>query len=492
MSLDEKRLVMNAYSHTKTSIFERLFYTLFPESLLHGTPWREQWKEKERRESINLWRYFFFITAVAYVLHYYLLDKPMELQPLETWIRYRFGLAGLSLTCFILFFVRPFYQSRAFRVPVYIFLWATAYMQAKSMVWYDGSLYLYAFAFVVIGSVVLRTSLLKSMIYAVFTLTTQYSFFLQTDVSPPLIYSATAVTLLFVYILRSKYMDDIRYFLVVQQNTLSQNQVIELNTEFSDQIRSLLPREISRRLTYYLSKRRLSVLQAMGEILQPTQKEICCLYSDIRGFTEGTKDLDRFINHGVLPNVRECTSAVEQNGGIPRKIGDLVFAYFDDDNKYVNLVRSIQTGIDIAKINQSYNETNSSQVYIQRHILISTGEAIVGNLGGMDSSIEITALGSPVNLLSRLDELTKSAALKPHLEKPCLILCDRTTDLLREINLNLDLKKIVLSDLGLKIRNFEDIDQIWLIEVNVATERLLGKANNYIQQKYHDRFTLPN
>lgn len=484
---------MIGYTKTETTPFlERLFYALFPAFLLHGTPWKEQWEEKERRENVNVWRYVFIIAAVVYVGHYFLLDKPMGLQPAETWLMYRFGLAGLSFVCGVLYFVRPFYQSRAYRVPAYIVLWAIAFMQAKSMVWYEGSLYLYAFAFVVIGSVVLRTSLLKSMIFAAFTLATQYSYFLQTEVSPPLIYSATVVTLIFVYVSRSKYIDDIRYFLAVQQNALSQKQVIELSIEFSDQIRSLLPREISRRLTYYLSTQRLSVLQAMGEILQPTQKEICCLYSDIRGFTEGTKDLDRFINHGVLPNVRECTSAVEQNGGIPRKIGDLLFAYFDDDNNYVNLVRSIQTGIDIAKVNQSFNENNSRQVHIQRHILISTGDAIVGNLGSMDSSIEITALGSPVNLLSRVDELTKSAALKPHLAKPCLILCDRTADLLREINLNLDIKKISLSELGLHIRNFEDVDSIWLLEVTHTTERLLGTANNYIRQKYHDRFTLPN
>ena len=174
---------MSSFSLEKISRFEHLFYALFPKLLLRGTPWEEQWEEKERRENVNVWRYVFFIAAVVYVAHYYLLDKPMQLQPEETWFRYRFGLAGLGFLCLLIFYVKPFYQSRAYRLPVYVYCWAIAFMQAKSMVWYEGSLYLYAFAFVIIGSVVLRTSLLKSMLFASFTLATQYSYFFQAQLS---------------------------------------------------------------------------------------------------------------------------------------------------------------------------------------------------------------------------------------------------------------------------------------------------------------------
>ena len=40
-------------------------------------------------------------------------------------------------------------------------------------------------------------------------------------------------------------------------------------------------------------------------------------------------------------------------------------------------------------------------------MLIANGDAIVGNLGGYGSPVETAALGSPVNLLSRIDEITK-------------------------------------------------------------------------------------
>ena len=360
------------------------------------------------------------------------------------------------------------------------------------MLWYEDSLYLYAFAFVIVSTVLLRTSLLKSMAFAIVTLATQYPAYLMTDISRPLIYSATAVTIIFVYISRSKYLDDIKYFLAVQQNAQSQKQVIELSIDFNDRIRALLPKEISRRLTYFLSKRGLTVLQAMDEVLQPQQKEICALFSDIRGFTEGTKDLDRYINHGVLPNVRECASAVELNQGIPRKIGDLIFAYFDDPNRYVNLIRSIRAGMEIAKVNQAFNKNNPNGVEIRRHILIASGEAVVGNLGGMDSSIEITALGSPVNFLSRLDELTKTPQLKPHLQNPCLLLCSATASHLEELELGLTLQKLNLRQMGLQIRSFEDVEEVFIMHLNADIERVLEAASKHIQSNYNDTFTTPN
>jgi len=474
------------------SAFERFLYGCFPNLLLKNSPWERQWNLQERQENISLWRIIFPLVSIAYVAHYFFLDRPLGLTPPELWFQYRFSLAGLSFAAFLFYLVPTFYESRYYRVPAYLVCWAFSYWQARSMVWYEGTLYLYAFAFVVISVVLLRTSLLKSLVFATAILATQYPAFLESDVSRPLIYSATVVSLLFVVILRSKYLNDIKYFLAVQENTQAQKHVIELSIDFNDRIRALLPAEISRRLTYYLTQRRLSVLQAMDEVLQPQRKQICALFSDIRGFTEGTKDLERFIGYGVLPNVRQCTAAVEANKGIPRKIGDLIFAYFDDANRYVNLIRCVRAGIGMANVNEAFNKRNPRGVQIQRHILLATGESIVGNLGGMDSSIEITALGSPVNLLSRVDELTKAPGLQEQLDRQCLILCPTTAAMLKELSNSVRLERIDLSELNLSVRNFESVDELFLLNVDADTERLFDAANEFIEAKYHDAYSLPN
>jgi class 3 adenylate cyclase len=459
---------------------------------LQGTPWFEAWEEKERRENVVVWRYVFLFAAIAYVAHYYLLDKPMGLQPEATWFVYRMSLAALSLLTFAFYLVRPLYESKLYRAPVYLTCWAIAYGQARSMVWFEDTLYLYAFAFVVLGGVLLRTSLFKSLCFAALALVSQWPSFMATNLSRSLIYSAAAISLVFVYISRSKYQHDIRHFLAVQESIQAQKQVIELTIEFSDRIRALLPREISQRLTFYLSQQGLTVLQAIDEVLRPRKKTICCLYSDIRGFTQGTKDLDRFVGHGVIPNVKQCTSVIESNHGIPRKIGDLIFAYFDDQNNYVNILRSLKAGIDIANVNESFNQSNPEGVTIRRHILIASGEAIVGNLGGFDSSLEITALGSPVNLLSRLDELTKTRELQDYLRNPSLILCSNVATHIRELELGLKLQRVCLRSLGLHVRDFEEVDELWLMDIDEHSASILTRSIEYVGTTYHDQTELIN
>ena len=283
---------------------------------------------------------------------------------------------------------------------------------------------------------------------------------------------------------RSRYSDEVRHFLAVQQNLQAQKEVIELTIEFSDRIRALLPKEISTRLTHHLSQEGLTVLQAMDEVLSPRKKRISCLYTDIRGFTRGTKDLDNYIGGAVIPNVKECTLPIEENHGIPRKIGDLIFAYFDNENPFVNTLRCVSAGLRIARFNHEFNRNSHQQFKIRRHVLISHGDAVVGNIGGFDSSIEITALGSPVNLLSRVDELTKAAELQSYLYEPCLVLCSETAaEIQRDANRVYAIKRLELSSLGLRIRDFEEVEEIFLMPANSANEQVLRRALDIVEQR---------
>ena len=81
---------------------------------------------------------------------------------------------------------------------------------------------------------------------------------------------------------------------------------------------------------------------------------------------------------------------------------------------------------------------------------------MVGNIGGFDSSVEITALGSPVNFLSRLDELTKHPELRKRLVSSDLVICDRSLRLLGEVGIYPEVTTIDLARIGVLIRNFPD------------------------------------
>ena len=305
------------------------------------------------------------------------------------------------------------------------------------------------------SALILRTSVVKSSGYALVVMAFQWPVLMEAGVPVPVALSAGGVTILSLIIIRASYLAEIKYFLLSQQNIDTQRRNIELNIEFTDRVKSFIPGEIANRLERHLQDRNTSVIEAIYEVLRPRKQNIACLFSDIRGFTEGSKDLDAFIRDSVLPNVKESTNAIEIYGGIPRKIGDLIFAYFDHKSTHLNLIRSILAGLEIARINEDQNADRSNP-NIERYILISTGEAIVGNIGGFDSSVEITALGSPVNYLSRVDELTKHPKLRELLVSSDLIICNTSLKLLHEIDVVPNVTSIDLSELGLSIRNFHE------------------------------------
>jgi class 3 adenylate cyclase len=461
-------------------VFERIAFALFPTLLLQNTPWYTMWMDQERRESVFLWRLFFPLVAVVYIGHYYLFDHPMRLQPDALWFRFRFSIAALSMATMLAYLVPSFSRSRFYWVPAALMVWLLCYTQARTIVWYQQSQYLYAFVFVVASAMLLRTSMLKSLIFGCVALASQWPSFLQSGISRPTVVSGVVATLMFISITRSKYLSDIRFFLASQQNIDSQRRMIEMNVDFTDRIRAFLPREISTRLTERLSDHRHTVLQAVDEILTPSQRPVACLFSDIRGFTQATKSSNAFLGEGVIPNIRRCNAVIEKYHGIPRKIGDLIFAYYDDANSYVNLVHCISSGLEIAEANTKFNDNQRLETRIRRHVLIANGDAIVGNLGGYDSSIEITALGSPVNLLSRIDEITKLPRFKEIVRESDLVLCPTTADLLGHLELGCTMIALELKDIGARIRDFEEVRALWLLPTTLENRAIIKRAQEYV------------
>jgi class 3 adenylate cyclase len=256
-----------------------------------------------------------------------------------------------------------------------------------------------------------------------------------------------------------------------------------MNIEFSDRIRSFLPKEISDRLTRQLAETELSVPDAVKRVLTPATRTIACLFTDIRGFTKGTKGGDSFIYDGVIPNTSLCSALIEKYRGIPRKIGDLIFAYFDDPSIDVNLVRCLLAAFDIVEANSRFNRSNPQQISIRRYVLVSTGSAEVGNLGGTDSSIEITAVGEPVDLLSRLDGLTKNSRFRERVRETDLILCPSTGERLRQTAFDWHMQRVPLAELDLGVRDFEEVDAVWALATDEHNRRALLAAERSLEER---------
>jgi class 3 adenylate cyclase len=462
-------------------VFDRIFTYLFPLSLLEPTPWLDIWREKERDEFFTTVRMFFPIAAGLYLAHYWLFDLPMGLEPGTLWLMYRVSMVTVALLAFCYYLYSPLWF-KSYRAVAVVACAAFCVTQSWVTAFYPQAPWLYCFVFVIVSALILRTSVTKSCLFAMGIIALQWPGLMVANVAVPEVVSASGVTLIAIIVMRGGYFSDIRLFLLTQENVDAQRRNIELNIEFTDRIKFFIPKQIANRMERFLQDKGASVTNAIYEVLRPRKVEIACLFSDIRGFTEGSKNLDMFIRDTVLPNVKACTEAIEVCGGIPRKIGDLVFAYFDDRNVHLNLLRAVVSGLEIARLNAEQNESLADS-QLKRYILISVGEAIVGNIGGFDSSVEITALGNPVNFLSRLDEVTKDPELSKRISSSDLILCQRSLQLLHEIQLYPDVLTIDLSQLGITIRNFQDQRIIHCLRPSEPNRKLLRDFYNALKEE---------
>lgn len=435
---------------------------LFPAVLLDGKPWRQMWEDKEREVFTNICRYLFVFAGIVYFGHYFFYDKQMGLQPIEKWFAFRMVVTATSF-CAAAFYISPLSKGRFNKIPAVIATWVFCYTQAMIVTWWDGTPWLYSFVFVLVSMMILRLTPIMSIVLSCAFMATQTPFLLEAGVPLSSIVSTGVFVLLVILVIRSSHIADIRNFVLNQENVAAQKQIIELNIEFADRLRAFIPKVIARRLEEFVNQNRLTILQAAVEVLRPRETNVACLFSDIRGYTQGSKDLQAFINNSVLPEVKACSDLVEDHDGIPRKVGDLIFAYFDNENPHQNILNSLMAAMGIARINQDMNATLTENE-IRRYILLSTGEAIVGNLGGLDSSIEITALGSPVNFLSRLDDLTKEPEIANLLNPGDIIACDNTIATLKKLGVKLEVESIDVHNLGLRIRDFPETSTVYRID----------------------------
>jgi class 3 adenylate cyclase len=462
---------------------ERVILYLFPNLLFANKDWLVIWRNQERKEFVSAVRVFFGITAIVYVLHYFTVDRSEGLAPSDLWFNYRFGMAGTALVCLLLYSYNKFTDSIYYKIPTFIACALFCYFQTRTIVWYPKVPYLYSFGFVLISSLMVRSTILVSVLYAIGLLSLIWPTLIEANQSASMMFSASSVTIIFIVYMKAKYVSDINLFIANQKNTDSQKKIIEINMEFTDQIKSFLPAEISKRLTFSVQDQRMSVLQAIDEVLRPRKTNIACLFSDVRGFTKGSNDLNGFVAQSLLPNLKSSTVAVERFKGIPRKIGDLIFAYYDLEDFHENIRNLLKSALEISILNSELNSELPDNLRVNRFILLSVGEAVVGNLSGYDSNIEITAIGRPVNLLSRLDEVTKIKALRDNLAEGDIIISTDAAKIIKIVYPELSLTMISLEALNIKVRDFEHEIEIYVLPLTKKNYQVIFGNKTFLSKK---------
>ena len=450
---------------------------LWPELLLEGTPWYDEWKKAHREQFAQRCRVFFVLVIIGYVGHYYLVDIPRHKEPIEAWFAFRMTMSALAGTC-ILFYLNPtFILSRRVKWPAIVVLAIGSHAQAHVAIHFPEAPWIYPYIFVFASAMVLNTSPLKSMFFCVPVFASFIFPLTAAGIPEYQLASASVVCSIIIFVIRASYESEIRQFLLTQERDRYRQQSIDLGKEFEGRLKSFIPKVIYERLDDLIQNTKMTVLEATLDVLTPKKMHVACLWSDIRGFTKQSERIDDFLAESVIPEVKACSDAIESYQGIPRKIGDLIFAYFDDSDERSNLLRSILAGFDLCEVNKDMNATVSN-VKVRRYILISSGEALVGNMGGLNSGVEITALGSPVNFLARLDDATKQPGMKKHLEPGDIILCHNSARNLQSMKLGIEWNRICLKTEQVEIRDFEHVDNVYVLKPTQRNQSILLDAHS--------------
>lgn len=170
-------------------------------------------------------------------------------------------------------------------------------------------------------------------------------------------------------------------------------------------------------------------VMALGDdaLMVGERKEVTVLFSDIRGYTTLTENLEASEVVSLLNDYFETMVEAVFNfeGTLDKFIGDALMAVFGAPLPLQNHAwASVQSALDMRRRLAQFNEerANESLPQIRIGIGISSGEVVSGNIGS-HRKMEYTVIGDGVNLSSRLEGVTKEygcdIVLSEHTYKLC-------------------------------------------------------------------------
>ena len=171
---------------------------------------------------------------------------------------------------------------------------------------------------------------------------------------------------------------------------------------------------IRKRLKQFVSAQVLNELQADPSQLRPRKQTATILFTDIRGFTAMTEQHDpqewaNFLSIYYFSPLGEIV--FQNNGTLDKHIGDSIMAIYGapisgpDD-----ALRAVRTGVEMRDRMSQINNILDPAHRLPVGIGIDTGEVVVGMFGSARKK-EYTALGHPVNLASRLQEIATAGQI---------------------------------------------------------------------------------
>jgi adenylate cyclase len=150
------------------------------------------------------------------------------------------------------------------------------------------------------------------------------------------------------------------------------------------------------------------IYASTGVLPAPKRQEVCILFSDVRGFTELSQDMEpEALLHVLSEHLATLVSLVYEHGGYVDKFaGDGLMAVFDGEDM---VLKSCLCALDMLEASRRHLESEGIKIH-QMGIGIHKGDAVIGNLGS-SRHLDYTLIGKTVNLAARLCSMAESLSI---------------------------------------------------------------------------------
>lgn len=453
---------------------QRIILFFFPEINLEGTSWKTLWDQEIYRER---WRKSYLllgITGAVLLAHHWLVDAFVNPVPAENWLWYRIGYGSLGIVLAAVVYLSQSRNSYIVSLPVLFYYIGLTALQTMTIHWDSRSPVLFTvllpFMYLSLGAYSMRHALFfyACVVCSQMVIVSWY----ENDYvgSGAVLTSSYLVLFVAVLMTSNSYSQKLKNFILRQKYSEKQADLIKHQKSLNQYLRGFLSKEHYLRLKS-LSSSGESILSSIEKVFRPEMKMIACIYSDVRNYTERSRNEDNLFINGVMPNISELTGIVDNNRGIPRLVGDLIFSYFDFNEHEHSLIYALRSAAMMKSRNIELNKKLGIKP-IERNFVVCSGEAMVGNIGPREHAREITALGSCVNLGHRLDDYAKTNRSIP---PSSIIVSSSVKEFLAD---RIDYHE--LEEISLQPNSVKDFPELTFIYV-IPNEKTLDKAiNDYI------------
>ncbi len=214
-------------------------------------------------------------------------------------------------------------------------------------------------------------------------------------------------------------------------------------------------------------------------VLTPRTTRAALMQADIRGYSRVSANMEPLemarLLQGYFRNVVDAAQTVAQ----VKLIGDCIFLFIEEDAGKDG-ASPTDLALELAAIlidetrAQNAIRAKSGGEELNFGIAIHYGEVVVGNLSS-DSCIDYTVISPNVNLVARLEEVTKNPGIARAIGANGIILSEEAAKALRKYQ-NASLPLLRLDEIGVTVRSFPNVKTVRGLSADEALILLPSKV----------------